>query len=129
MFQRIIDSIMGDLIGKNVVYLDDIVIFSTNSTEHAEHLQLVFDRLRTAGLRLNPSKCHFELTEVKLLGYIVNAKGIAIDPAKVEAIQDLPPSSSAKQTGTFLGMTSYSRKFVPNYVQVPEPLTQLTKKI
>ena len=128
-FQRIIDTVMGDLLGKIcLVYLDDIVIFSSNATEHAAHLQLVFDRLRNAGLQLKPSKCHFGVNEIKLLGFIVSDQGIATDPAKVEVIQNLPSPSSVKEVRTFLGMTSYYRQFVPNYATVSEPLTCLMRK-
>ena len=126
-FQRIMDSVLGDLIGTVcLVYLDDIVIYSTTVTEHAQHLQLVFDRLRAAGLRLKASKCQFGLSQIKLLGFIVTDKGIATDPAKVEVIQNLPPPSSVKAVRTFLGMTYY-RQFVPNYAQVAEPLTHLLR--
>ena len=65
VFQRIIDNIMGDLIGKIcLVYLDDIGIFSTNDTDHVAHLQIVLNRLRDAGLRLNSAKCHFGLPKI-----------------------------------------------------------------
>ena len=89
---------MGDLIGKNcLVYLDDIGIFSTNDTGHVAHLQIVLNRLRDAGLRLNSAKCHFGLPKIKLLGFIVSASGIATDPEKVEDIQKLPSPSSVKE--------------------------------
>ena len=127
-FQRIMDTVLGALIGSVcLVYLDDIVIYSANEIEHAQHIQLVFDRLRTAGLRLKSSKCQFGLKQIKLLGFIVTDKGIATDPAKIEVIQNLPPPTSVKAVRTFLGMTSYYRQFVPNYAQVSEPLTSLLR--
>ena len=50
VFQRIMDTVLGDLVGKFCfVYLDDIVVFSENDNEHVRMAQLVFDRLRTAG--------------------------------------------------------------------------------
>ena len=89
-FQRIMDTVLGDLLGKvSLVYIDDVVIFSESQEEHLHHIQLVFERLRTAGLRLNAAKCHFGLKEIKLLGFIINANGIATDPAKVEVIKNM----------------------------------------
>ena len=82
--ESILNTALGDLIGTIcLVYLDDIVIYSANETEHAQHIQLVFDRLRTAGLRLKSSKCQFGLKQIKLLGFIVTDRGIAKDPAKI----------------------------------------------
>jgi len=109
-FQRIMYS-LGRSVRHNLVYLDDIVIYSANETEHAQHIQLVFDRLRTAGLRLKSSRCQFGLKQIKLLGFIITDRGIA-NPAKIEVIQNLPPPWSVC---TFLGMTSCYRQFVVNY--------------
>ena len=62
---------LAGLIGHIVmVYLDDIVIYSCSEEEHVHHLELVFARLREAGLRLKLTKCFFGLGEIKLLGYI-----------------------------------------------------------
>ena len=102
VFQRIMDTVLGDLVGKVCfVYLDDIVVFSENDNEHVRHVQLVFDRLRTAGLRLNAAKCHLGLKEIKVLGFIINTEGIATDPAKVEVIKNLPSPTTVKQVRSF----------------------------
>ena len=86
-FQRTMDKVLTGLIGVSVfVYLDDIIIFSKNTVDHIKHIQNVFNRIRDAGLRLNPNRCSFGLEEVKLLGYIVNGQGIKTDPEKVKAI-------------------------------------------
>ena len=51
------DKVLAGLIGRIVmVYLDDIVIYSRSEEEHVQHLELVFSRLREAGLRLKPTK-------------------------------------------------------------------------
>ena len=65
-------------------------MFSQNDEDHLKHLQLVFDRLRSAGLRLKPTKCHIGLKQIKLLGHMVSADGISSDPGKVDAIRHLP---------------------------------------
>ena len=97
VFQRTMDKILAGLVGKCVmVYIDDIVIYSKNLDDHLAHIQLVFDCLRKAGLRLKPTKCSFGLPSVKLLGYIVNNEGIAADPEKIQAIQNLAPPTDIK---------------------------------
>ena len=110
------------------VYLDDIVVFSENDNEHVRHVQLVFDSLRTAGLRLNAAKCHLGLKEIKLLGFIINAEGIATDPAKVEVIKNLPSPTTVKQVRSFLGTASFYRQFCEGFSSVAEPLSRLTRK-
>ena len=77
VFQRAMDKLLSDLVGKCVlVYLDDIVVYSKSADDHEKHLQLVFNRLRQAGLRLKRTKCSFGLSEIRLLGYILNSEGI-----------------------------------------------------
>ena len=98
-FQRIMDFVLGDLIENHcLVYLDDIAIFSDNQEEHIRHIQQVFERLRKAEFTLNSEKCHFGLSEIKLLGFIINEHGIGTDPAKVEVIKSLPAPTSVKET-------------------------------
>ena len=84
-FQREMNKILYDLLGTCVfTYIDDILVFSKNAADHTRHLQQVFDRLRTAGLRLKPTKCAFGLPEVKILGYVLNKNGIQADPIRLK---------------------------------------------
>ena len=129
VFQRTMDKILAGLTGHCVmVYLDDIVIYRKNEKEHLEHLQQVFDCLKQAGLKLKPTKCFFGLTEIKLLGYIVNQSGIQTDPAKVEAIAKLAPPIDLKGVRSFLGMAGFYRQCMPNYAKIAEPLELLKRK-
>jgi hypothetical protein len=65
-----------------MVYLDDIIIYSETFGQHLEHLQVIFDQLKDAGLKLNLNKCVFVKEELEFLGHIVCNKGIQTDPAK-----------------------------------------------
>ena len=129
IFQRTMEKVLKGLIGVIcMVYLDDIVVFSDCEKTHVKNLQTVFDRLNQHGLTLNPKKCVFGLEELKLLGYIINGKGIRADPTKVEAIQQLAHPVDKKGVQSFLGMAGYYRQCIPNYAHVPEPLVALTRK-
>ena len=76
-FQRVMETILGDLNMKIcVVYLDDIIIFSHSYEEHLQHLDAVFERIKQHGLKLNPSKCKFFQRRLKYLGHIISEKGI-----------------------------------------------------
>jgi hypothetical protein len=64
-----------------VVFIDDILIYSKNEEEHAQHLRVVLTRLREHQLYAKFSKCAFWLEEIQFLGHVLSAKGIAVDPS------------------------------------------------
>jgi len=66
-----------------VVFIDDILIYSENEQDHAEHLRIVLTRLREHLLYAKFSKCEFWLNKVPFLGHILSEEGIAVDPSKV----------------------------------------------
>ena len=69
-----------------MVYLDDILVYSKNKEEHAEHLRLVLEKLREHQLYAKYSKCEFWLPEVTYLGHVISKDGIAINPERVQSI-------------------------------------------
>src|SRR5690349_1492041 len=88
-FQHFIDDIFRDLIGKTVViYLDDILIFSSNLAQHQAHVREVLERLQQHGLFAKLEKCAFHLPEVEFLGYIVSSGCLKMDPSRVEAVRN-----------------------------------------
>jgi len=66
-----------------LVYLDDIIVYSTTVEEHLIRLRKLFDRLRIANLKLKPSKCHLLRAEIKFLGHVVSAEGVSTDTSKI----------------------------------------------
>ena len=75
-FQRLMNSVMGEYIdGFVLVYLDDILVFSTTEHEHEHHLRLVFQKLREHKLQAKLKKCEFGKPRVKYLGYICRLRG------------------------------------------------------
>ncbi|XP_028087433.1 uncharacterized protein K02A2.6-like [Camellia sinensis] len=71
-----------------VVFIDDILVYSPSEEEHEQHLRVVLQVLRDNQLYAKASKCEFWLKEVTFLGHVVSEHGIAVDPAKVEAVLD-----------------------------------------
>ena len=70
----------------------------------------------------------FWLPEVTYLGHVISAKGVAVNPERVQAVLDWTPPESVKQVRSFLGLASYCRCFVENFSKVAKPLTELLKK-
>jgi hypothetical protein len=111
-----------------VIYLDDITVFSKSDKEHCHHLKKVFLKCRKFGISLNPKKSLFAMQEGKLLGHIVSAEGVRIDPNRVEAIQALSIPRSKKEVQSFLGKINFLRRFVPNFAEEVKLITTMLKK-
>ena len=109
-------------------YIDDILIYSESLEEHLKHSQAVFDRLSQHGLKLKLKKCNFVQSETNYLGFVISDKGIKPDASKVEAIRNMPNSTTVKHVRSFLGMCNYYRRFLPNFSEIAAPLVALTKK-
>ncbi|GKE86026.1 putative reverse transcriptase domain-containing protein [Tanacetum coccineum] len=71
-----------------IVFIDDILIYSKNKEEHEEHLKLILELLKKEELYVKISKCEFWIPKVQFLGYVIDSKGIHVDPAKIESIKD-----------------------------------------
>lgn len=128
IFQRMIDDVLREYIGKICfVYIDDIIVIGENIEDHLRNIDTIFARLGEANLKVNLDKTHFMKTEVEFLGYIVGSEGIKPDPAKVKSIENLLPPTNLKELKSFLGMTSYYRRFIRDYAKVAKPLTNLTR--
>ncbi|PAA58172.1 hypothetical protein BOX15_Mlig011037g1, partial [Macrostomum lignano] len=128
-FQRLMNLVLMGIQHKFAMsYIDDIVTYSEKFEDHLGHLQEVFQRLISAGLKLRPKKCNLFQKELKYLGHIVGREGIRTDPAKIEAIQSWPTPKEVKELRSFLGLCNYYCRFVKNYAEAAHPLFQLTKK-
>nr|GEV29169.1 putative reverse transcriptase domain-containing protein [Tanacetum cinerariifolium] len=71
-----------------IVFIDGILIYSKNKQEHEEHLKLILELLKKEELYAKISKCKFWILKVQFLGYVIDNKGIHVDPAKIESIKD-----------------------------------------
>jgi hypothetical protein len=74
-----------------VVFIDDILVYSKNEEEHAEHLHIVLQRLRDHKLYAKFSRCEFWLDSVKFLGHTIYNEGIPMDPSKVQEVNLFTP--------------------------------------
>jgi hypothetical protein len=110
-----------------VVYLDDILIYSSDPAEHEEHVKQVLERLRAYGLYVKLSKCAFGVEQVEFLGYVISANGVAMELSRVETIKDWPIPRSYYEVQVFLGFANFYRRFIERYSAIARPLTSLMK--
>ena len=128
-FQMLMMKVLRNIAWKYVLcYVDDIIIFSSSFEDHLSHLEEVFRRLRDAGLKLSINKCFFAKEKLHYLGFILSMDGIEADPRKIEKISNLKPPKNAKGVKSLLGLTSFYKKFIPQYSQICAPLFSLLKK-
>ena len=131
-FQRLMDSILGDL-PRVFVYIDDILVASENMEQHLQDLKQVFEILSANGMVVNRSKCILGKSSLEFLGYYVDEKGIAPLAERVEAIRAFPPPTNIKELQRFLGMVNYYRRNIPkaahNLYDLFEALKTKAKKL
>ena len=129
--EEITVNTVSPLLGDREVHVDDSLsendkrVIGSTFEEHLENLNKVFERLQEAGLHLKPKKCHLIQPAVEYLGYVVSAEGISADPKKVVSILEFPVPTNVK---SFLGLTSYYRRFVQDFSRIAQPLHALTRK-
>jgi len=128
-FQRFINNVFSDLLDVCVVvYLDDILIYSDDITQHRKHVKEVLKRLQKAGLYAKAEKCEFHSDSIEYLGYVLSPSGLTMSNAKVKTIQEWPEPKKIKDIQSFLGFANFYRRFIFNYSDIVIPLTWLTRK-
>lgn len=126
---RLMDKVIPSRIRENVfIYLDDLLICSSDFKTHIELLGEVAKCLRAANLTINVEKSRFCQKEIKYLGYIVGQGCLKTDRSKVEAIEKFPLPKSPRQIRRYIGMTGWYRQFIPNFADLAAPLTDCLKK-
>lgn len=127
-FQRLMDSMLGATRWNGaMVYLDDIIVYSSRLDHHLNTLRFILSRAKDMGLKFDPKKCHFALPSLKLLGRRVSAEGVSILEDRAETIRDIQPPKNLEQLTKFLGLMQYYRHFIPRFAEVAAPLQNLTK--
>ena len=128
-FQWCITAIFSDFLGDNLeVFMDDFFVFGKNFESCLAHLTKILEVCVRKRLVLCWEKSHFMVREGVVLGHIVSDKGLKVDKAKIEVIQNLPLPSTVKDLRSFLGHVGFYRRFIQDFVKVSKPLTTLLCK-
>ena len=128
-FQRLMTLVLAGLQWNTcLISLDDVIVFRKTFEEHQARLQQVFMRLRSAGLKLKPSKCFLLCSSVAFLCHVICADRVLTDPEKVCIVRDWPCPTSVSAVRAFLGFCSYYRRFVKDFAHRAGPLYDLLRK-
>lgn len=128
-FQKLMNELFFEYLDNFVIiYLDDILVYSSTKEEHKKHLEIVMEILKKNNLKLKKKKCEFFAEKIEFLGFVVSSKGIHVEDKKIHAISSLLAPNDVESLRTFLGLVGFYRKFVAGFAQIASPLTDLLKK-
>jgi hypothetical protein len=113
IFQHLMNDVFRKFLDDFVVcYLDDILVFSKNEEEHINHVWLVLEKLRTAGLYAKLEKCVFHQPQVEFLGYIIFGEGLSMDPKKIQTVTEWKKSAIVRDVQCFFSFANFYRIFI-----------------
>ena len=95
-----------------MAYLDYILVFSNNASEHPKL-----------------PKCQFTRKETKYLEFIINEQGVKPDMDKVEGIKAMPAPRTIRQVRGSIGAIVYYRRFIPAFSRIANPAYSIDKKV
>ena len=100
-----------------VIYLDDILIYSSNPKVHAKHVRMVLECLRAFKLLSKLFKCCFNISEAFSLGYRVGTEGVSMKPDRVATVVDWPTPETFKNVQIFLRFANFYRRFIKAFTR------------
>jgi hypothetical protein len=123
-FQRVMSSIVlaGLLYAGVMLYIDDICVYASDFDEYKTKLKAVLERLRAHNIKVNPTKCKFNLPEVEFVGHVINEHGITFTKERKEAVFNIDKPTVGKQLKSFIGCAEYFRPHIPNLSDKLRPL-------
>nr|GEW11383.1 hypothetical protein [Tanacetum cinerariifolium] len=101
-----------------IVFIDDILIYSRNKEEHANHLTIILEILRKEKLYAKFSKCDFWIRTVQFLGHLIDSHGLHVDPAKIEAVKNWASPTTPTEIRQFLRLADYYRRFIKDFSKI-----------
>ena len=129
-YQRLVNKMFAEQIGKTVeVYVDDMLVKSTEPEQHLTNLREVFAILRKYKMKLNPAKCAFGVASGKFLGFMVNQRGIEANPDKIRAILEMEVPKSVKDVQRLAGRLAALTRFVSRSTDRSLPFFKILKGI
>jgi hypothetical protein len=127
-YQRAMNYIYHDLIGKLVeIYIDDVVVKSTSTRGHLGDLRQVFEWTRRFRLKMNPKKCTFGVSAGQFLGFLVHERGIEIGLKSQEAVRTMVPPTMKRELQQLIVKINFVRRFISNLSGRIEPFIDLVK--
>lgn len=126
-FQKILENLLIQCEGV-VNFIDDIVVFGRNESEHNKRLQHVLQVLEDNNIRLNKEKCLFNVDKIHFLGHELSAEGVKPLDKYIKAIESFREPTTIEEIQSFLGLVNFVGKWIPNLATLTDPLRQLLRQ-
>jgi hypothetical protein len=110
------------------VFMDDFSVYGKTFMDCLANLEKVLTRCAEVDLVLNWEKCHFMVKQCIVLVHVISERGIEVDKAKVETVEQLPPPTDVKSLRSFLGHAGFYRRFIKDFSKIIKLLTHLLQK-
>jgi hypothetical protein len=110
------------------IFMDDFSGYGKTFMDCLANLEKVLMWCAELGLVLNWEKCHIMVKQGIVLGHVISERGIEVDNAKVETVEQLPPPTDVKTLRSFLGHAGFYRKFIKDFSKITKPLMHLLQK-
>jgi putative transposase len=128
-FQRTMDTIFRDRIGKDIfVYLDDIILFGDTLPELYETMDYALGKLKEFGLKCRTKKCQVLQNSIEFLGFKVSEGTLSVGKGKLDKIGKWPPPKTVRDIQSFLGFANFLRTLIPNFAGLAAPLHEATTR-
>ena len=111
------NTIFADLIASNkvAVYMNDILIYSSDAETHQQTTHEVLKHLEKYDLFLKPEKCEFNCDRIEYFGLVISQGSVEMDQAKVRAIANWHVPKNLKDVRRFLGFANFYRRFIKDF--------------
>ena len=127
-FQIYINKTMRRLVNVIcVVYLNNILIFSKDSTKHWRHVQQVLERLKDFELYVNLKKCEFDIEKIEFLNFIIFTREVQMNPKRIQTIKNWSKLKIYCEVQIFLKFVNFYKRFIYWYFKITASLTSLFK--
>jgi hypothetical protein len=122
-------AVFSDIIKKIVkVFMDDFSVYGKTFMGCMANLDKVLTRCVEVDLVLNLEKSHVMVKQGIVLEHVISERGIEVDKAKVETVEQLPPLTDVKSLRSFLGHARFYRRFIKDFSKIAKPSTHLLQK-
>jgi len=113
IFQRRINSVLGEYLDEFVMaYLDNIIIYLNSKEEYKKYIKWVLQRLYNKEILIVIKKCEFHTTKTNFVGFIIKLRCISMDLKKIKAIVNWQDPENVINLRLFLGFCNYYRRFI-----------------
>ena len=126
IFQRRMSEVLAGQEGADAI-IDDVLIYGKTVAEHDQRLKETLERIKNAGIKLNPDKCEYRKEEIEYFGHKISKAGVQPSPERIRAIREMPPPTNVAELRRIIGMITYLGRFVPDLSTIMSPINSLLK--